>query len=453
LLCPRRCSTWPTTSAGRSDPQKTWSSGKALAVASCAVPEFQAPKGMRDVLAPESERWSALVATFAEHARRANFGLVLTPLIEHLEVFQRVGDSTDIVRKEMYDFEDKGGRRVAVRPEITAGLMRAFVEHRPSTPWKVWTVGPNFRYEQPQASRYRQHFQLDAEIVGTDDPDADVEVIALLDGFHRALGLRDRTLLLNSLGDAAGRPAYLEALRAYLTDHAGDLTAESRETLAVNPLRVLDSKRPPDRDVIASAPLVLDYLTPESAAHFERVQSGLTSLGIPFRVEPRLVRGLDYYTRTIFEFASHSLRGAQNAIGGGGRYDLLVAQLGGPETPAVGFGAGIERILEACDAEGTFGSLAPTVDVFVVDTAGAGDALVLGHELRTAGFTAGRAYDERSMRAQMKAADRSGATVAVIIGPDEHAAGTVVVRPLRGGGEQAVIARAELLEHLEKVLS
>jgi histidyl-tRNA synthetase len=422
-------------------------------LASSVVPEFQAPKGMRDVLAPESERWSGLVATFAEHARRAGFGLVLTPLIEHLEVFQRVGDSTDIVRKEMYDFEDKGGRRVAVRPEITAGLMRAFVEHRPPVPWKAWTVGPNFRYEQPQAGRYRQHFQLDAEIVGTDDPEADVEVIALLDGVHRALGLTRRTLLLNSLGDAAGRPAYLDALRAHLTAHGSDLSAQSRETLAVNPLRVLDSKRPEDRDVIASAPLVLDYLSSESAAHFDRVQAGLTKLGIPFEIEPRLVRGLDYYTRTIFEFASHSLGGAQNAIGGGGRYDLLVEQLGGPPTPAVGFGAGIERILEACEEEATFTTDAAGVDVFVVDTAGAGDALTIGHELRTAGFATGRAYDARSMRAQMKAADRSGAAVAVIIGPEERSAGTVVVRPLRGDDGQTVVTRAELIEHLEKVLS
>jgi histidyl-tRNA synthetase len=407
---------------------------------------------MRDILAPESARWSTLVATFAEHARRGGFGLVLTPLVEHFEVFQRVGDSTDIVRKEMYDFEDKGGRRVALRPEITAGLMRAFVEHRPTVPWKVWTVGPNFRYEQPQAGRYRQHFQLDAEVVGTDDPDADVEVIALLDGFHRALGLRDRTLLVNSLGDAAGRPAYLAALRAHLDAHAGDLSAESRETLAVNPLRVLDSKRPADQDVIAAAPHTLDYLTDESTAHFERVRAGLTSLGIEFRIEPRLVRGLDYYTRTIFEFAGHSLRGAQNAIGGGGRYDGLVEQLGGPPTPAVGFGAGIERILQACDAEGVFAPSDATVEVFVVDTAGADDGLVISQELQRAGIATGRAYEHRSMKAQMRAAHRSGAAVAVIVGPDERAAGTVVVHPMRGGDGQAVIARPELLEHLEKQL-
>jgi histidyl-tRNA synthetase len=417
------------------------------------VPEFQAPKGMRDVLAPEAARWAALVATFAEHARRAGFGLVLTPLVEHVEVFQRVGDSTDIVRKEMYDFEDKGGRRVALRPEITAGLMRAFVEHRPTTPWKVWTVGPNFRYEQPQAGRYRQHFQLDAEIVGTDDPDADVEVIALLDGFHRALGLRRRMLALNSMGDAAGRSAYVDALQAYLTDHLADLTVESRETLAINPLRVLDSKRPKDSDVIANAPVMLDYLMPDSAAHFDRVQAGLTDLGISFEIQPRLVRGLDYYTRTTFEFAAHSLDGAQNAIGGGGRYDGLVEQLGGPPTPAVGFGAGIERILLAGAAEEAGGGESGLADVFVVDTAGAGDALVLTQELRASGIAASRAYDNRSMKAQMRAADRSGAAVVVIIGSDERSAGTAVVRTLRGGGEQAVIARTELLDHVQKVLS
>src|SRR4051812_37223316 len=200
-------------------------------VASVDMPDYQAPKGMRDVLAPESGRWAAVVATFAEHARRAGFGLTLTPLIEHLEVFERVGDSTDIVRKEMYDFTDKGGRRVAVRPEITAGLMRAFAEHRPPTPWKAWTVGANFRYEQPQSGRFRQHHQLDAEIVGTDDPDSDVEIIALLHGFYRALGLRRFGLDLNSLGDPAGRPAYHEALQSYLEAHAADLSEQSRQTL------------------------------------------------------------------------------------------------------------------------------------------------------------------------------------------------------------------------------
>src|SRR3954447_11228745 len=389
-------------------------------VASVDVPDYQAPKGMRDVLAPESGRWAAVVVTFAEHARRAGFGLVLTPLIEHLEVFERVGDSTDIVRKEMYDFTDKGGRRVAVRPEITAGLMRAFAEHRPPTPWKAWTVGANFRYEQPQSGRYRQHHQLDAEIVGTPDPDADVEVIALLDGFHRALGLRQRTLKLNTLGDLTERPAYLAALRAHFEARAAALSEQSRQTLSVNPLRIFDSKRPEDAAVVASAPPAADYLSEASAEHFERVRRGLDALGIAYELDPRLVRGLDYYTRTTFEFASHALGSAQNAIGGGGRYDGLVEQLRGPVgTPGVGFGAGIERILLACDAEAVLPAEAANIDAFVVDTTGDQNALVLTAELRDAGIAADRAYDGRSMKAQMKAADRSGAPLALIVGADE----------------------------------
>jgi len=407
---------------------------------------------MRDVLAPESSRWAAVVATFAEHARRAGFGLALTPLIEHLEVFERVGDSTDIVRKEMYDFTDKGGRRVAVRPEITAGLMRAFAEHRPPTPWKAWTVGPNFRYEQPQSGRYRQHHQLDAEIVGTSDPDADVEVIALFDGFQRRLGLRQRTLKLNSLGDLAERPVYVDALRAYFTAHAADLSEQSRQTLSMNPLRVFDSKRPEDAPVLEEAPVVLDYLSPDAAAHFDRVRSGLDALGIDYVLDPRLVRGLDYYTRTTFEFASHALGSAQNALGGGGRYDGLVEQLGGPAgTPGVGFGAGVERILLACDAEGVLPAEAATADVFVVDTAGGQDALVLSAELRDAGIAADRAYDGRSMKAQMKAADRSGAALALIVGADEVAGNEVTVRSLRGErGEQVRVPRDKVADYVRE---
>jgi histidyl-tRNA synthetase len=407
---------------------------------------------MRDVLAPESARWETLVATFAEHARRAGYGLVLTPLIEHVEVFQRVGDSTDIVRKEMYDFDDKGGRRVAVRPEITAGVVRAFIEHRPTTPWKAWTVGANFRYEQPQSGRYRQHHQLDAEIVGTSDPDADVEVIALLDGFHRALGLRRRTLHLNTLGDSQSRPAYHDALRSYFTAHAADLSAQSRETLALNPLRVLDSKRAQDAEIVAGAPATVDYLSSGAAAHFERVQAGLRALGIAYEIALRLVRGLDYYTHTVFEFAAESLDGSQNAIGGGGRYDGLVEQLGGPPTPAVGFGAGIERILLACDAEGVLPAGDERVDAFVVVTTEGTDALVITAELRAVGVSADRAFGGRSMKAQMKAADRSGARVAVIVGADEAAAGEVTVRPLRGGGEQQRVPRPDLVKHVKELL-
>jgi histidyl-tRNA synthetase len=410
---------------------------------------------MRDVLPPESARWQALVALFAEHAGRAGYGLVLTPILEHAEVFQRIGDSTDIVRKEMYDFEDKGGRRIAVRPEFTASMMRAFVEHRPPTPWKVWMVGPNFRYEQPQSGRYRQHHQVDAEIVGTEDPDADVEVIALLDGFHRALGLQRRTLKLNSLGDASSRPAYLDALRAYFAAHGRDLSAQSRQTLALNPLRVLDSKRPEDAPILAAAPVMLEYLSPECADHFAGVEAGLRSLGIAYEIEPRLVRGLDYYTHTAFEFAADALDAAQNAIGGGGRYDGLVEQLGGPAgTGGVGFGAGIERLVLACDAEGVFDAPAAAVEVFVVSTTGGTDALALADELRRAGIRADRAFDGRSMKSQMKAADRAGAALAVIVGPDEVAAGEVTVRLMAHGvkSPQSRVPRTEIVKHVKDLL-
>jgi histidyl-tRNA synthetase len=378
---------------------------------------------------------------------------VITPLIEHLEVFLRVGDSTDIVRKEMYDFEDKGGRRVAVRPEFTAGIMRAFAEHRPPVPWKAWTAGPAFRYEAPQAGRYRQHFQLDAEIVGTDDPDSDVEVIALLDGFHRELGLSRRSLVVNSLGDDETRAAYLSALTTYLTDHRADLSEQCRETLAINPLRVLDSRRPEDQPVVEAAPQVLEFLTADAEARFDRVQQGLKVLGIAFEIDPRLVRGLDYYNHTLFEFPSHAIDAAQNAIGGGGRYNGLVEALGGPAgTGGVGFGAGIERILLACDAEGVWPASTQRVRAYVIDTVGGHEALAITDELRRAGVSADRSFDQRSMKAQMKAADRSGADVAVIVGPDEVAAGAATLRALRDERPQETVARNDLIETVRKWL-
>jgi histidyl-tRNA synthetase len=415
--------------------------------------EFRAPKGMLDILPPDSARWERLIGAFASLAGRSGFGLAITPVIENIEVFLRLGDSSDVVRKEMYDFEDKGGRRIAVRPELTASLMRAFVEHHPITPWKAWTVGPNFRYERPQAGRYRQHFQLDAEIVGTHDPEADVEVIALLDGFHRALGLQNRTLFLNSLGDATCRPAYRAALLAYFQAHLGDLTEESRTTLGLNPLRVLDSKREPEQAIIEGAPKMVDYLSDEAGIHFEQVGKGLSALGIGFEMNNRLVRGFDYYTDTIFEFASHALPGSQNAIGGGGRYNGLVEQLGGPaDTGGVGFGAGIERILLACNAEESFPAPAAAVDVYIVDTTGEQQALVIAHELRTAGLRVDRAFDGRSMKSQMKTADRSGAAFAVIVGSNELADGTVTIKPMRGG-DQMVTDRATLPTYLRNLLS
>ena len=401
------------------------------------------------MLPPESARWQALIARFAEEASRAGYGLHIPPMFEHYEVFARVGESTDIVRKEMYDFEDRGGRRLALRPEGTGSVVRAFVEHRPTTPWKVWYVAPNFRAEAPQAGRYRQHFQLGVEAIGSDDPDLDVEVIALLARFYEALGLRRVRLLLNSLGDRESRPHYLELLRSYLETHDASLSKQSRDTLEINPLRVLDSKRPEDQEIIAGAPLVTDHLSDASSAHFERVQAGLRTLGVPFELAPRLVRGLDYYTRTTFEFAADALDAAQNAVGGGGRYDGLAELMGGPATPGIGFGAGIERILLACDAENALPAASATVDAFVIDVVDGTQALDLTHQLRAAGVRADRAFDGRSMKSQMKQADRAGAQLALIVGEHEVADGTVTVRDLQSS-QQEVVARTDVVEHVRK---
>lgn len=410
---------------------------------------FQALPGFRDLLPPDTDRWRALVSRFADHAARAGYGEVVPPMLEDLGVFHRMGEATDVVTKEMYDFEDKGGRRVALRPEFTASLMRVFVEHRPAVPWKVWCWGPAFRYEKPQAGRYRQFAQLGLEAVGTSDPGIDVEVIAVAHDLYRDLGLRRFTLKVNSLGDASTRGPYLEALRSHFEANLDALSAQSRVTLGKNPLRVLDSKRDEDQELVAAAPRMADFLTDELGAHFEAVQRGLRSCGIGFSVEPRLVRGLDYYTHTLFEFASEAMEGAQNAIGGGGHYDDLVAQLGGPATPGIGFGLGIDRILIACDAEGVFGadSVAVGLDAFVVDTTGGSEAVAITTELRRAGLAADRAFDGRSMKSQMKAADRSGARSAVIVGSREVEAGVVAVRDLVSG-EQVQLARSDLAAEL-----
>ena len=326
---------------------------------------------MRDILPPESARWRRFVQVFARVAEGAGYGQVIPPLLEDLGVFQRIGDATDVVTKEMYDFVDKGGRHVALRPELTASVCRAFVQHRPLTPWKVWYTGSQFRYEKPQRGRYRQFDQVGIEVLGADDPYLDVEIIALGWEFFRALGLSQVTLLLNSLGEPDDRARYVDALRAYFEANLTDLSDESKVTLQKNPLRVLDSKRPQDAALVASAPQIADFYSPEAAAHFAAVQAGLAALGIPFTVDGKLVRGLDYYRHTTFEYQGRTLESAQNALGGGGRYDGLVESLGGPPTAGIGFALGLDRTLIACDDEGVFPAPAAEVDVFVVDTTGA----------------------------------------------------------------------------------
>ncbi len=418
------------------------------------APPFRAPSGTHDVLPPESARWRAVVGCFATLAGRCGYGLVVSPLFEDIGVFQRVGEGTDVVRKEMYTFEDRGGRVLALRPEGTASVVRAYVQHRPTPPWKVWYAAPSFRYERPQAGRYRQHHQLGIEALGTADPAVDVEVVVLAAELYRSLGLRHIGLALNSIGDSVCRPDYLERLRTYLAERSERLCDEHRQRVADQPLRVLDCKRPECRQATEAAPRMLDHLCGPCAAHFEQVRHGLDALGVAYRLDPRLVRGFDYYTRTTFEFAAANLEGAQNAVGGGGRYDGLVEQLGGHPTPAIGFGIGIERLLLACDAEDVLPAPAAAVDVWVVDTTGGDAARELSWALRRAGVAADRAFDERSMRAQMKLADRSGARLALIVGAEEHASGTVSLRALRGDEvAQELVARESVVARVKELLT
>jgi len=407
----------------------------------------RAPSGTHDVLWPESTRWEAVLARFADQVERAGYGLAHTPIFEDVKVFRRgIGEGSDVVGKEMYEFEDRGGRTLALRPEGTAPMVRAWVQHRPALPWKAWYATPAFRYERPQAGRYRQHHQLGVEALGPADPDLDVEVVALADGFFRSLGLADFVLRLNSMGDGVCRPDYLELLQEHLAERRDQLCPEHQERLEANPLRVLDCKRAACRSATDDAPALVDHLCDPCRAHFQRVVAGLDALGVGYQFDHRLVRGFDYYTRTTFEFASAALEAAQNGIGGGGRYDGLVEMLGGPPTPGIGFGIGIERLLLACDAEGVFAVTPAPLDAFVVDVAGGDAARDLTAELRRAGLRADRAFDGRSLKSQMKAADRSGARVALIVGSDETVAGTVAVRPLRGSGDQISVPRARVVE-------
>jgi histidyl-tRNA synthetase len=416
--------------------------------------ELRHPPGTFDVLPADSAPWEGLLARFARVAESAGYGLIITPTFEDIAVFQRVGSSTDVVRKEMYDFVDKGGRHVALRPELTASVARAFIQHRPPTPWKSWYAGSNFRYERPQAGRYREFRQVGIEAFGSADPDLDVEVVALGWEFYAAVGITRLELLLNSLGDATCRPAYRELLLDYLRQHAAELCEEHRARLEENPLRVLDCKKPECQAVVAGAPRQLDHLCDACAAHFARVEAGLKALDIPYTIDTLLVRGLDYYTRTTFEYAGLALASAQNGLGGGGRYDGLVEALGGPPTPAIGFALGVDRILLAADAEGATAGIGAgrALDAFVVDFAGGEGARDLTARLRAAGLRGDRAFDGRSAKAQFKAADRSGAPLALVIGPDEAAAGTVGIKDLLTDAPQTTVSLDDVVAEVRRRL-
>lgn len=401
---------------------------------------YRAPKGTFDVLPPESRIWGRVELAFVDLAARFGYDPVLTPLFEHTELFARgVGEATEVVEKQMYTFTDKGGRSLTLRPEATASVVRAVIQAGGVTaPLKASYWGPMFRYERPQKGRTRQFYQAGVEYLGEGSPEADVEVIEFGYRLLEELGVPDVEVRLNSIGDPADRAGYRAELVAFLEARADRLSADARRRMRLNPLRVLDSKA--DAAVVADAPSPLDHLGPEAAAHFATVRAGLERLGIPYRLEPRLVRGLDYYNRTVWEYVPLGYEAAQASVGGGGRYDGLFELLGGKPTPAVGLAMGVDRMILAMEHPED----AVALDAFVViaDPRRRADALVLVSESRRKGLRIDVDLGNRSVKAQFRAADRRRAAAAIVVGR-EWERGSVVAKDLRTG-EQVEIAIEEI---------
>ena len=405
-------------------------------------------RGTHDILPGEIERWQQAEQVIRDICARYGYREIRTPVIEREELFAKgTGESTDIVQKEMYAFEDKGGERVTLRPEATPSMVRAFVEHAleqrlPAV--KLFSLGPMFRYERPQKGRYRQFHQLDVEVFGVADATLDAEVIEMAAALVRALGITGAELVVNSVGCLECRPGFSRALIEALGDRTPALCADCRRRAATNPLRIFDCKAPACQPIVDALPHSTDYLCDGCRAHFEATTAQMTALGLDYRVSHRLVRGLDYYTRTTFEVLGAAL-GAQNALLGGGRYDGLVRQLGGPDRPGIGFAAGLERLVLAMP-DGP-GARAPDAFVVALGEAARPPAHLLARDLRHAGVTALVDYDARSLRAQMKRADRSGARRVLILGDDEIARGEVTVKDMLSG-EQAAVARDDVVRRL-----
>ncbi len=402
---------------------------------------FTAPKGVPEYFPPRSREFLAVREALSSPARHAGYEYVELAVFEDTGLFVRgVGESTDVVSKEMYTFTDRGDRSLSLRPEGTAGVMRLVVEQRLDKgplPVKVWYAGPFFRAERPQHGRYRQLQQVGIEAIGMDDPALDAEVIALADEAYRSLGLRQYVLHLTSLGCAGCRPGY----RARLTDFLGELDLDdaTRERASLNPLRVLDDKREEVQRQLVDAPLMVDHLCSDCREHYDQTRDFLRVEGVRWQEAPRLVRGLDYYTKTTFEF-SHPLLGAQSGIGGGGRYDGLMESIGGDALSGIGFGLGTDRTLLACEAEGIDVAPGPRLDVFAVPIGGAARLRVveLLTGLRAAGIRGDMAFGDRALKGAMKAADRSGAPLVLILGEDELAAGAVTVKNMSDGTQTRV---------------
>jgi len=414
------------------------------------VSDFQAPKGIPDYLPPESAQFVAVRDGLLAAARRAGYGDVELPIFEDTALFARgVGESTDVVSKEMYTFADRGDRSVTLRPEGTAGVMRAVIEHgldRGALPVKLCYAGPFFRYERPQAGRYRQLQQVGVEAIGVDDPALDAEVIAVADAGFRALGLDGFRLEITSLGDDTCRPQYRELLQDYL--FSLDLDEPTRQRAQLNPLRVLDDKRPHVREMTADAPVMLDHLSEDAKRHFDTVLSHLDALGVRYVVNPRMVRGLDYYTKTTFEFVHDGL-GAQSGIGGGGRYDGLMRQLGGQDLSGIGFGLGVDRTVLALAAEGKTVGETARCDVFGVPLGDQAkiELAKVAASLRAAGIRVDLAYGDRGMKGAMRAADRSGARIALVAGDRDIDAGTLGIKDL-STGEQVDVEISSVTENV-----
>ncbi|MFO0681247.1 MAG: histidine--tRNA ligase [Sandaracinus sp.] len=411
------------------------------------MPELRAVKGMNDVLPDEAARFQRIEAAFREAARRSGYAEVRTPLVEPTELFVRsIGEATDIVGKEMYTFVDKGEDSLTIRPEGTASAVRAYVEHAqhakdPITKW--WYVGSMFRRERPARGRLRQFTQAGLECFGDPGPYVDAEMIDLVVSLLESLGVLDVEVLVNSLGDGAARDRYRAALVSHLTPHKDRLSEESQRRLTTNPLRILDSKSPVDQELCAGAPTIVDFLGDGDRAHFETLKKTLDALGTRYRVEPKLVRGLDYYSRTLFEIQGRGGElGAQNALCGGGRYDGLVKEIGGPDVPSIGFAMGLERILLALPQAGA----APAIDVAVVcaDEGLREAAAVLLRDLRKGGLSADADLRGQSVKSQLRRADRLGARVVLFLGAQEAEKGVVSLKDMQAR-TQTDVARAEVV--------
>jgi len=398
--------------------------------------KIQAPKGVSEYAPPLSAAFEWVRESLIAPAKLAGYQLIELPVFEDTALFSRgVGESTDVVSKEMYTFEDRGGRSITLRPEGTAGVMRSVIENgldRGQLPVKVWYSGQFFRAERPQAGRYRQFYQVGIEAIGLDDPAIDAEVIAIADQGFKSIGLRNYRLEITSLGDANSRAAQRVDLLKYIEKL--DLDEATRARAAINPLRLFDDKRPEMKAAMQNAPLLLDYLSPESLTNFTQVKKYLDQLGISYQVNPRMVRGLDYYTGTTFEFVHEDL-GAQSGIGGGGRYDGLMEILGGQSLSGIGFGLGVDRALLAAQAEGVISADQFTSDLFIIPL---GDdqksvALSLAAQLRSVGIRTEIAFGDRALKGAMKAADKSGSRYVVIIGDDEVASGSVELKRMSDG--------------------